>query len=232
MIYKSIADKLKIRLNSDEFEVGDNLPSEKALAEELQVSVMTIRKALTLLEREKLIFKRHGSGSYVARKSNYHGGELDGFNYQMHIVGVTNYQNRVTEFTMMDAPPAIAQQLKIEPGDKVYYVKRIRLIDDAPILIEDSYIPVAIFPWLSIGNLEGSKFNYFKKNCHITILESHRTYTPVLATREQAELLQVPQNSLLLRVQSISYAQNNLIVDLSDIYQNTNKYNVKHITRR
>lgn len=232
MIYKSIADKLKIRINSDEFEVGDNLPSEKALAEELQVSVMTIRKALTLLEREKLIVKRHGSGSYVARKSNYHGGELDGFNYQMHIVGVTNYMNRVIEFTMMDAPPAIAQQLKIEPGDKVYYVKRVRLIDDAPILIEDSYIPVAIFPWLSIGNLEGSKFNYFKKNCHITILESHRTYTPVLATREQAELLQVPQNSLLLRVQSISYAQNNLIVDLSDIYQNTNKYNVKHITRR
>ena len=82
MIYKSIADKLKTRINSDEFEVGDNLPSEKALAGELQVSVMTIRKALTLLEREKLIVKRHGSGSYVARKSNYHGGELEGCDSQ------------------------------------------------------------------------------------------------------------------------------------------------------
>lgn len=77
---------------------------------------MTIRKALTLLEEEKLIVKRHGSGSYVARKSNYHGGELDGFNYQMHVVGVTNYRNKVIEFTMIDAPLAIAQQLKIEPG--------------------------------------------------------------------------------------------------------------------
>ncbi|MGF7446348.1 UTRA domain-containing protein, partial [Klebsiella michiganensis] len=93
-------------------------------------------------------------------------------------------------------------------------------------------IPVAIFAWLSVGYLERSKFNYFKKQCNITILESHRSYTPVLATREQAELIQVPQNSLLLRVQSISYAHNNIIVDLSDIYQNTNKYNVKHITRR
>lgn len=55
---------------------------------------MTIRKALTLLEEEKLIVKRHGSGSYVTRKSNYHGGELDGFNYQMHVVGVTNYRNK------------------------------------------------------------------------------------------------------------------------------------------
>ena len=168
----------------------------------------------------------------MARKSNYRGGELDGFNYQMHIGGVTNYRNKVIEFTMLDAPLAIAQQLKIEPGEKVYYVRRIRMIDDVPILIENSYIPVAIFPWLSVGNLERSKFNYFKKECNITILESHRSYTPVLATREQAELLQVPQNSLLLRVQSISYAHNNTIVDLSDIYQNTNKYNVKHITRR
>lgn len=145
MIYKTIADRLKNRINSDEFEVGDALPSEKALAGELQVSVMTLRKALTLLESEKLIVKRHGSGSYVARKSNYRGGELDGFNYQMHIGGVTNYRNKVIEFTMIDAPLAIAQQLKIEPGEKVYYVRRIRMIDDVPILIENSYIPVAIF---------------------------------------------------------------------------------------
>ncbi len=98
--------------------------------------------------------------------------------------------------------------------------------------MENSYIPFATFPWLSVGNLEQSKFNYFKKECHITIIESHRSYTPVLATREQAELLQVAPNSLLLRVQSISYAQNRAIVDFSEIYQNTSKYNVKHITRR
>ena len=39
---------------------------KKALTGELQVSVMTLRKALTLLESEKLIVKRHGSGSRVA----------------------------------------------------------------------------------------------------------------------------------------------------------------------
>ena len=219
MIYKKIATELKARLNSDDYAVGDMLPSEKALAAELKVSVMTLRKALALLEEEKLIARRHG-------------GELEGFNYQMQVVGVTNYRNKVIEFTLLDAPPAIAQQLKIQPGEKVYYVRRLRLIDEVPILVENSYIPFATFPWLSVGNLEQSKFNYFKKECHITIIESHRSYTPVLATREQAELLQVAPNSLLLRVQSISYAQNRAIVDFSEIYQNTSKYNVKHITRR
>ncbi|HFC9853279.1 TPA: GntR family transcriptional regulator [Klebsiella pneumoniae] len=232
MIYKKIATELKARINSDDYAVGDMLPSEKALAAELKVSVMTLRKALALLEEEKLIARRHGSGTCIVRKSNYHGGELEGFNYQMQVVGVTNYRNKVIEFTLLDAPPAIAQQLKIQPGEKVYYVRRLRLIDEVPILVENSYIPFATFPWLSVGNLEQSKFNYFKKECHITIIESHRSYTPVLAIREQAELLQVAPNSLLLRVQSISYAQNRAIVDFSEIYQNTSKYNVKHITRR
>lgn len=118
VIYKKIATELKTRINSDDYAVGDMLPSEKALAAELQVSVMTLRKALALLEEEKLIARRHGSGTCIVRKSNYHGGELEGFNYQMQVVGVTNYRNKVIEFTLLDAPPAIAQQLKIQPGEK------------------------------------------------------------------------------------------------------------------
>jgi GntR family glv operon transcriptional regulator len=78
VIYKKIATELKARINSDDYAVGDMLPSEKALAAELQVSVMTLRKALALLEEEKLIARRHGSGTCIVRKSNYHGGELEG----------------------------------------------------------------------------------------------------------------------------------------------------------
>ncbi len=71
MIYKKIATELKARINSDDYAVGDMLPSEKALAAELKVSVMTLRKALALLEEEKLIARRHGSGTCIVRKSNY-----------------------------------------------------------------------------------------------------------------------------------------------------------------
>ncbi len=52
MIYKKIATELRTRINSDDYAVGDMLPSEKALAAELKVSVMTLRKALALLEEE------------------------------------------------------------------------------------------------------------------------------------------------------------------------------------
>lgn len=90
----------------------------------------------------------------------------------MQVVGVTNYRNKVIEFTLLDAPPAIAQQLKIQPGEKIYYVRRLRLIDEVPILVENSYIPYAAFPWLSVGNLEQSKFNYFKKSAISPLLRA------------------------------------------------------------
>ncbi|MCS5826155.1 GntR family transcriptional regulator [Klebsiella pneumoniae subsp. pneumoniae] len=53
-------------------------PAKKTLAAELKVSVMTLRKALALLEEEKLIARRHGSGTCIVRKSNYHGGGTGG----------------------------------------------------------------------------------------------------------------------------------------------------------
>lgn len=46
VIYKSIADRLRLRLNSSDFEVGSPLPGEKKLAEEFGVARMTIRKAI------------------------------------------------------------------------------------------------------------------------------------------------------------------------------------------
>ncbi|MBJ7222218.1 MULTISPECIES: GntR family transcriptional regulator [unclassified Brenneria] len=232
MIYKKISAEIRMRINSENYEIGDALPSEKALAYEFNVSPMTIRKALAPLEEENLIIKKHGSGSYVARKISYHGGELDGFNHQMEIVGVTDYTNQVVDFHIINAPLSIAHQLKIEANEKIYFVKRIRLIKNTPILLENSYIPVKAFPYLSIGHLEKSKFNYFKNECNVTVIESHRSYTPVFATKEHAVLLNVEPDSLLLRVQSISFSQENKIVDVSDTYQNTEKYIVKHSVKR
>ena len=61
MIYKSIADRLRLRLNSSDYNIGSPLPGEKALAQEFGVARMTIRKALDLLVSWGLVERRHGS---------------------------------------------------------------------------------------------------------------------------------------------------------------------------
>ncbi len=65
MLYKNIAKKLRFRINSDEFNVGDVLPTERQLMEEYQASRVSIRKAIDELVELDLIEKKQGSGTVV-----------------------------------------------------------------------------------------------------------------------------------------------------------------------
>ncbi len=68
--YQAIADELKIHIQAGKYASALMLPTEFALAEEYQVSRQTIRQALALLEREGLISKRRGSGSFILREQS------------------------------------------------------------------------------------------------------------------------------------------------------------------
>ncbi|WP_428253089.1 GntR family transcriptional regulator, partial [Gynuella sp.] len=68
MIYISLANQIKNRVNSDEFQLNQPLPSEKKLAEEYGVARMTIRRAIDRLIAEGMLERRHGSGCYIIDK--------------------------------------------------------------------------------------------------------------------------------------------------------------------
>ncbi len=72
MIYKSIAERLRIRLNSADFTLNSLLPGEKKLAEEFAVSRMTIRKAIDLLVAWGLVVRRRAGGGVKTAGKNGH----------------------------------------------------------------------------------------------------------------------------------------------------------------
>lgn len=64
-LYRQIADQLRQLIDSGEFTVGDRLPTERELADQLGISRPTVREALIALEVEGRIRIRVGSGIYV-----------------------------------------------------------------------------------------------------------------------------------------------------------------------
>lgn len=68
MIYKSIAERLRIRFNFVDFTLNSFFFGEKKLAEEFAVSRMIIRKVIDLLVAWGLVVRRYGSGIYLVRK--------------------------------------------------------------------------------------------------------------------------------------------------------------------
>lgn len=232
MIYKSIADRLRLRLNSSDFDIGSPLPSEKKLAEEFAVARMTIRKAIDLLVGWGLVVRRHGSGTYVARKDLHHETtNLTGFVEVLRKQG-KEVVSHVLLFEVMPAPPAIASLLRIKIDERIYFSRRVRCVDGKPLMLEDSYMPVKLFRNLSLVHLEGSKFDYIEKECGIIISGNYETLTPILADKQLAQSLNVPEQTPLLRITSLSYSDSGEFLNYSVMFRNASEYQVDYHLRR
>ena len=229
MIYKSIADRLRLRLNSADFAIGSPLPGEKKLAEEFGVARMTIRKAIDLLVDWGLVVRRHGSGTYVARKDVHHEtSNLTGLAEVLRKQG-KEVVSQVLAFEVMPAPPAIASLLRIKIDERIYFSRRVRYVDGKPLMLEDSYMPVKLFRNLS---LEGSKFDYIEKECGIIISGNYETLTPVLADKQLARSMNVPEQTPLLRITSLSYSDSGEFLNYSVMFRNASEYQVDYHLRR
>jgi len=67
--YQEIAEELRARIQHGHFRAGARLDTQRRLATSFGVTLMTLRQALDVLEREKLIERRHGLGTFVAAPS-------------------------------------------------------------------------------------------------------------------------------------------------------------------
>lgn len=232
MIYKSIAEKLRLRLNSSDYSVGSPLPGEKTLAREFGVARMTIRKATDLLIAWGLVERRHGSGTYVSRKDVHHETtNLTGLVEVLRQQGKT-VVSKVLTFEVMPAPPAIASLLRIAVNTQIYFSRRIRYVEGKPLMLEDSYMPVKLFRTLSLAHLEGSKFDYIEKECGITISGNYESLAPVLADKQLAMSMNVEEHTPLLRITSLSYSDSGEFLNYSVMFRNARDYQVDYHLRR
>jgi len=67
-LYQQIVDRLKREVSEGRLKPGAALPSFRQLAEDLLVSVITVKRAYEELEREGIIFRRQGLGTFVAEQ--------------------------------------------------------------------------------------------------------------------------------------------------------------------
>jgi GntR family transcriptional regulator len=69
-LYQQIVDRLKREVSEGRLQPGAALPSFRQLAEDLLVSVITVKRAYEELERDGIIFRRQGLGTFVAEQGH------------------------------------------------------------------------------------------------------------------------------------------------------------------
>ncbi|CRL63529.1 GntR family transcriptional regulator [Proteus penneri] len=232
MIYKDIAKSLRIQINSAGYQIGDPLPAEKSLAQQYNVSRMTIRKAVDLLVTAGLLKRKHGSGTYIKEKDVHHeNASLKGFVELMANTG-HNVRSEVIEFSVIPCPLSIASKLRINSNERIFYSRRIRYVDNKPLIVEDSYMPVKYFRNLTLTHLEGSKFDFIENICQIKIAGSYETFHPIIPDNNICQLLKIENNIPILRLSTLSYSTNGDYINYSIMYRNTQDYIVEYHLKR
>ena len=125
---------------ADSLEVGQAIPSERRLSEELGASRLTIRAALDGLVREGNLTRRHGSGTYVSRPKIAQPLTLTSFSEDMRRRGMVP-GSRTLELSVVSAGARLGRRLQLSPEDQVVRVRRLRLADGEPMALEVLHVP-------------------------------------------------------------------------------------------
>ncbi|MFV0457342.1 MAG: GntR family transcriptional regulator [Actinomycetales bacterium] len=139
-LYERIERQLRRRL--DQATEGDLFPSEPALATEFGVARMTIRAAMNRIERDGLVERVPGRGTYVRKPASQRGvSTLLSFHDQALAEGRTPRSRTVAATTRRATPVEKAALGLDEPAASVVAITRVRLLDDVPIAIEYAVFP-------------------------------------------------------------------------------------------
>jgi len=123
---------------------NEKLPSERELIATYGVSRTTVRKALEDLEREGLIKKIPGKGTFVSEPSTIeYLTALKGFSREMLELGYKP-SSLVLDHRSIKADEEIAGIFNISPGERVMRLKRIRYMNGLPVAVQDAYINLSV----------------------------------------------------------------------------------------
>lgn len=220
-LYIQIAEGFLDRIESGELSPGDRLPSERELSQMLGVNRMTLRRALQLLESQGLLLRRQGDGTYVAEpKIERQAGQLVPFTRGMQRRGYLPGA-KVISLEKRPAEAAIAKELGLPVSAAVYYVRRLRLINREPVMLERLTIPAHRFPQFECFDLSArSVYDVMEKEYGVTVVRARQSLEPVVATEYEAELLGVMPGDPLMLEQRLGFDQGGRPVEYGrDLYR-------------
>jgi GntR family transcriptional regulator len=216
-VHAQIEDWLAEAIADGRLAPGDRLPTEHELAAWLDVSRMTLRHALGELARRGLVTRavgRHG-GTFVAEpKLEQDLTTLAGFSEQLRRHGMVAGA-RVLDASQREAGPRAAGALGVSQGDPVFDVRRIRLADGRPMVLERSVFPAALFPGMLDCRLDGSLYELLEGRYGQRPHRARESLEPVTATIREAEALEVDQGAPLMLVERTAYSPSGLPLEFA-----------------
>ena len=205
--YVQFIDILKEKIKQNIWKPGEQIPGEPELCIQFGISRTVVRQSLHEMESEGLVVRRKGKGTFIA---NPKVGEslvqkLTGF-YQDMVEKGYKPITKVLHLRIAPAGEKVASFLEIEPGTRVFDIKRLRFIGEDPLQLVTNYIPYEFCPQLADVDLTNrSLYEYLENSCHLIIARGRRYVESTAASEADAKLLQIDRGAPVLMLESVCF---------------------------
>jgi len=216
-IYAQIKKIIQQRISSGEWPAGQKLPSENDLVAALDVSRMTINRALRELTHEGLIRRVHGIGSFVAETPRHASLiELQDIALEIERSG-KRHRSRLLKLETVDASAAIAARLELPVATPVYHLRAVHYQDDLPIQLETRYVNPAAMPGFIEQDFSRITATAYLLQQYKPDEMEHRVRA-VMPDRETRELLAMQGGEPCLQLTRRTWSKGRVVTQVTLVY--------------
>ncbi len=218
-LYTQIKEILRDRILDGTYQAHEQMPSESELMSTFGVSRITVRQALGDLQKEGLIFKIHGKGTYVSKPKAFQNvATLQGFGEAMSSMGYETF-SRVVGVKNLPAKAAVAARLGVQEGEEIVELRRVRYLNRAPISLDVTYVPKSIGERLAKEDLaHRDVFLILENDYGIALGAAELQIESMLADDYLARQLQIEEGAPVLRIERLTLTADGRPIDFEYLY--------------
>ncbi|HJZ47512.1 MAG TPA: GntR family transcriptional regulator [Roseiflexaceae bacterium] len=226
-LYAQLKEEIIAAIARGELAAGDQIPSQRVLCERHGMSHMTVRRAISELLSEGVLYAIPGKGLYVTEPKQDAEPLLIGFSEDMARRGMAA-SSQVLAAEIVGASTVLASALGVTVGTPLVHLRRLRLADGEPMAIQSSYLPHALCPGLLAHDLGGgSLFALLRSEYHLHLADGTTVVEAALADAEQARLLGLRLPAPVLIIEQLTYLDSGRAIEFVRSAYRADRYRLR-----
>jgi GntR family transcriptional regulator, N-acetylglucosamine utilization regulator len=223
-LYYQLKEQIRQSIINGTFREGDMIPSERELNDLYNLSSTTIRRALNDLVQENYLDRKAGKGTFVrTRKVNRDLRKVIGFTDNMLEMGLTP-SAQVLSKKIVTANAFALERLGLSKGQKVLRLRRLRMADHVPMMLETRYIRTDLFPHLIDEELSSSLWKVFSTKYGLQPNRHSQKVKITSVSGEAASLLGLNDGTYLFLIRGITYVNDHMPIECEESLYRSDKY--------